>query len=116
VVPKDISVNYAAIAKLVTARGGRICGRQGPRGLKAFVHSIMKRLKLLKRKQSHTCPICTRAKQDEKELKRLQARLPAAHSQDERKELTEAIEKLESEWPASRGSPPVARLQQQGAG
>ena len=87
--------NFAKIEHLVQERGGRIRGRPGARGKRAFVHSIMKRLRLLKKKQSHCCPICTRKARDVKELKRLKARLSSSHSTTSKTELEAEIQQLQ---------------------
>ena len=57
---------------------------------------------MLKRRKSHACPICTRRKSDEKELKRLIARRSGMVREDERDDLEEQIVILQREWNACR--------------
>ena len=87
--------NYAKIKALVEKRGGHLRGQSGPRCKQAFVHCMMRRMNVLKKSQSHACPICTREILDRKERGRLQARLSSAHTTKQKKEIEEKIRMLD---------------------
>ena len=58
------------------------------------MHRVLKYMHLLKRKQAHACPICTRLKLDRKRKKRLQARRQCATSDKGIQELEAAIDEV----------------------
>ena len=87
--PRQMHSKYRGVVGLIRKKveesGGRMRGKQtahaAGRCKEAFVNGILKKCHLLKRKQSHACPICERLKRDRKTLERLQARFSLAEGE-----------------------------------
>ena len=88
---------FKEVEERVHARGGRIRGRATSgrgRGFRVFVHRVLKDMHLLKRKQAHACPICTRLKLDRKRKVYLQGRLQMATTDADIQALKAAIDQV----------------------
>ena len=87
---------FPLIQEAVRKHQGRIHGSGRRRSLKHFVRSVMKRKGLLKKKQSHACPICTRLLLDRKKLAQLKAARVGARGRAEEERLDEQIAEVAS--------------------
>ena len=106
---------FPSIQSAVERHGGRIRGRGGRRSKKTLLYVIMKRLRLLRKKQAHACPICTKGQRDKKILKQLRARRATTGADGaDLEELDEEIAKYEA-WVAYAEAHDVRRLHQRKA-